>query len=124
MDSASKGSPRWIFDQLPPSGARRGGDPSEHAFRHDLETFVREVVQNANDQSLGRPEVHFALMELSGAELEGGHGDVDHEAAAVGGEQPEQFVDASARAGFNSHFAPWNPIRTTSSAVNQTAVSR
>ena len=36
---------RWVFDPLPASGARRGGDPSEHAFRHDLETFVREVEQ-------------------------------------------------------------------------------
>src|SRR6266849_3180661 len=62
--------PRWIFDELPPSGARRGGDPSEHAFRRDLETFVREVIQNANDQSLGRPEISFSVAELSGTELE------------------------------------------------------
>lgn len=65
--------PEWIFDVLPPSGARRGGDPAEHAFKHDLDTFVREVVQNANDQRLGtgKPEVHFRLHELSGVALEG-----------------------------------------------------
>lgn len=57
---------RWIFDALPPSGARRGGDPSEHAFKHDLETFVREVVQNANDQALFKPHVTFRFRELRG----------------------------------------------------------
>ena len=62
-------SPTWIFDDLPPSGARRGGDPSEHAFKQDLDTFVREVIQNANDQSRGHPEVLFSFKELSGPEL-------------------------------------------------------
>ena len=61
---------RWVFDQLPPSGARRGGDPSSHAFRHDLETFVREVVQNANDQAVSWPEVRFRFVELREAALE------------------------------------------------------
>lgn len=61
----------WIFDVLPPSGARRGGDPAEHAFTRNLDTFVREVVQNANDQRIGDrpPEVHFHLRELSGESL-------------------------------------------------------
>lgn len=58
---------RWVFDELPPSGARRGGDPSSHAFRHDLETFVREVVQNANDQAVSWPEVRFGFVELRDA---------------------------------------------------------
>ncbi|MEQ9498733.1 MAG: hypothetical protein RIT81_17780 [Deltaproteobacteria bacterium] len=62
---------RWICDELPPSEARRGGDPAEHAFKHDLDTFVREVVQNANDQRVGdkAPEVHFAFHALEGDEL-------------------------------------------------------
>ncbi|MBI2378777.1 MAG: hypothetical protein HYV07_32580 [Deltaproteobacteria bacterium] len=51
------GDVRWVFDRLPPSGARRGGDPSEHVFKHDLSTFVREVVQNANDQARRNVEV-------------------------------------------------------------------
>lgn len=61
---------RWIFDTLPPSGAKRGGDPSEHAFKHDLETFVREVIQNANDQATGTPVVALDLLELEGEALE------------------------------------------------------
>ena len=60
---------RWVFDELPPSGARRGGDPSEHAFRRDLSSFVREVVQNANDQAEFLPHVIFRLRELKGAAL-------------------------------------------------------
>jgi len=65
--SGAIGDPHWVYDRLPPSGARRGGDPAEHAFKHDLDTFVREVVQNANDQRLGSAavEVHFRVHELS-----------------------------------------------------------
>ncbi len=61
----------WIFDVLPPSGARRGGDPAEHAFARSLDTFVREVVQNANDQRIQEcaPEVHFDFEELTGEPL-------------------------------------------------------
>ena len=64
-------APEWVFDRLPPSGARRGGDPAEHAFKHDLDTFVREVVQNANDQRIGdkAPEVYFQFNELEGKAL-------------------------------------------------------
>ncbi|MCY1004489.1 hypothetical protein OV079_02665 [Nannocystis pusilla] len=66
-------APRWEFDALPPSGARRGGDPAEYAFPGTLHTFVREALQNANDQSLRsgstRAEVHFDVEELKGAEL-------------------------------------------------------
>lgn len=62
-------SPEWIFDVLPPSGARRGGDPSEHVFKHELDTFVREVVQNANDQRVGLPKVDFTARELAGEDF-------------------------------------------------------
>lgn len=60
----------WIFDELPPSGARRGDDPAQHAFRPDLATFVREVIQNANDQAIGPPRVGFGVRVLAGAELD------------------------------------------------------
>jgi len=64
------GDIRWVFDELPPSGARRGGDPSEHAFRRDLESLVREVIQNANDQAITWPRIRFRLRALEGAALE------------------------------------------------------
>lgn len=59
-----------MFDRLPPSGARRGGDPAEHVFRHDLDTFAREVIQNANDQRVGDPRVDFTYELLKGVELQ------------------------------------------------------
>jgi len=59
----------WVFDALPPSMARRGGDPASHVFRHTVGTLVREVIQNANDQALDSPEVHFRFIELEGASL-------------------------------------------------------
>jgi hypothetical protein len=66
--------PCWVFDALPPSGQRRGGDPSEYAFNRTMDTFVREALQNANDQSLqlssARAEVCFDLEELKGSNLE------------------------------------------------------
>ena len=60
---------KWIFDALPPSGARRGGNPAEHAFKHKLATFVREVVQNANDQAKLAPRINFRLQPLKGKAL-------------------------------------------------------
>lgn len=59
----------WAFDPLPVSGARRGGDPAEHVFRHELDTFVREVVQNANDQRVSEPRVDFTFSSLEGQPL-------------------------------------------------------
>lgn len=60
----------WIFDEVPPSGTRRGGNPSEHAFEHDLDTFVREVLQNSNDVIVDAPvEVDFKFLELEGEKL-------------------------------------------------------
>lgn len=67
----------WIFDELPPSGARRGDDPAQHAFRPDLATFVREVIQNANDQAIGPPRVGFRARLLAGAELDALRGAID-----------------------------------------------
>lgn len=59
----------WEFDALPASGARRGGDPAEHVFKHDLDTFVREVVQNANDQRVSEPRIDFSFREYEGEPL-------------------------------------------------------
>ena len=72
MTVVKRGSIEWIFDALPPSGARRGGDPASHVFRQSVRTFVREVVQNVTDQAIadGVPEVHFRFHELAGPELD------------------------------------------------------
>jgi hypothetical protein len=62
----------WVFDPLPASGARRGGDPASHVFRQSVSSFVREVVQNANDQRIENEsaEIHFRFVELRGPALE------------------------------------------------------
>jgi hypothetical protein len=82
----------WVFDALPPSGARRGGDPANHVFDATLRTFVREVVQNASDQPIadGVPEVHFRFHRLSGDELTA----FWH---AVGGPSIRPHLDAAAK---------------------------
>ena len=45
----------WIFDPVPPSGAIQGGVPSSHVFTPDLDTFVRETIQNSMDQKTTGP---------------------------------------------------------------------
>lgn len=63
--------PEWFFFDGGPGSPRYGGDPTKHAVEHDTETFVREVLQNANDQRLDDSEpveVTFDLFELSGEE--------------------------------------------------------
>ena len=62
---------KWLFSKLPPDGSRSGGDPAAHAFEHSVEAFVREVIQNANDQGRGGGvEVEFRFRDLSGPQLE------------------------------------------------------
>ena len=92
----------WVFDKLPPSMARRGGDPASHAFRQNVATFVREVIQNANDQATGNPEVHFRFVELTGSALDDFKTSIAWEslephlraaAESKGGKNLEQFLD-------------------------------
>ena len=59
--------PEWVFDPVPPSGALSGGDPTSYVFSPDIDTLVREVVQNATDQQSGDAPVKvvFSLHELT-----------------------------------------------------------
>lgn len=59
----------WIFDPVPPSGAIAGGSATQYVFDQDIDTFVREVLQNSHDQRLpnvGQAEVDFDLIQLTG----------------------------------------------------------
>ncbi|QIB78083.1 hypothetical protein G3A49_08010 [Haloferax volcanii] len=61
----------WFFFSGGPGAPRYGDDPTKHAVDHDTEAFVREVLQNANDQGLsnGDPvEVTFRFVTLTGDE--------------------------------------------------------
>lgn len=59
----------WYFFSGGPGAPRYGDDPTKHAVDHDSEAFVREVLQNANDQGLDNDEpveVTFRFVTLSG----------------------------------------------------------
>ena len=62
----------WIFDPPPPSGARKGGLANAQVFDPDLDSLVREALQNARDQrAFDDPvRVRIALRELTGSALE------------------------------------------------------
>lgn len=74
MSTAVDGSSmRWVFDPPPPSAARTGGAATWHVFPASVETFVREVLQNANDQKHEdepKVAVRFRFEVLSGALLD------------------------------------------------------
>jgi hypothetical protein len=63
---------KWIFDALPASGAKRGGNPEDYALGDlSLDTMVREVLQNCHDQKLESDSpvtVEFKLCDLKGEE--------------------------------------------------------
>lgn len=59
----------WVFDPVSPNAGLTGGDAASYVFKPTLDTFVREVVQNANDQRSSEDspvEVHFQLHEVTG----------------------------------------------------------
>jgi hypothetical protein len=63
----------WIFDPVPASGAIHGGLAQAQVFPNDVDSFVREVLQNARDQRVSQHEpvrVRFLLEELEGPDLE------------------------------------------------------
>ena len=62
----------WVFEPSPTSGARTGGNVAEYAFRPDIETFVREIIQNVLDNASSNGEgakVTFRLVFLKGEPL-------------------------------------------------------
>ncbi|MFC7233538.1 hypothetical protein ACFQMM_23170 [Saliphagus sp. GCM10025308] len=64
----------WFFFSGGPGAPRYGDDPTKHAVDHDTESFVREVIQNANDQRLDNDEpveIRFRFLTLTGDEREG-----------------------------------------------------
>ncbi len=59
----------WFFFSGGPGAPRYGDDPTKHAVDHDTETFVREVLQNANDQKRDDDvsvDVTFRFVTLTG----------------------------------------------------------
>ncbi|QGN08137.1 hypothetical protein Hrd1104_00155 [Halorhabdus sp. CBA1104] len=96
----------WFFFSGGPGAPRYGGDPTKHAVDHDTETFVREVLQNANDQALDDDpvKVTFDLLTLSGADkaafldaLQWNDGLGDHIQAVASSDNGRSYEDLSKR---------------------------
>lgn len=66
--SSSQRKPKWVFDPVPPSGQFTGGIPSAYVFKPELDTFVREILQNSLDArqpgSDAPVEVRFTFRRL------------------------------------------------------------
>jgi hypothetical protein len=64
----------WVFPDLSRRGAGQGGDLTQFTIRGDLETFVREVLQNSNDAAIQDNDdpvkVIFRIQELTGTDLD------------------------------------------------------
>lgn len=64
----------WYFREMSQKESRQGDIPTKHALKQDTETFVREVLQNANDAgpvNEGEPiEVYFRFTRLTGKQCE------------------------------------------------------
>ena len=65
---------RWQFRVAPADGGRDFGNANVWAFDPNIDTFVREVLQNASDAALpgkgGTVRVAFKLIRLRGKDLE------------------------------------------------------
>src|SRR3989442_9866552 len=62
----------WRFAESDPTAPRYVDDPAEFALRPNLDTFVREVLQNSNDQQLEESvpiEVRFKVDLVKGTAL-------------------------------------------------------
>jgi hypothetical protein len=64
-------SPSWIFDPVPPSGAKKGGLANAQVFEPTVDSLIRESLQNARDQRAGDDpvDVRIALREIDGEAL-------------------------------------------------------
>ena len=63
----------WQFRKTPPDGGIAGGAAAQFAFsEQNVDTLVREVIQNSKDQDLGDSPVRigFEFIDLAGAERE------------------------------------------------------
>ncbi|MEI7987026.1 MAG: hypothetical protein WCI55_15470 [Armatimonadota bacterium] len=70
MPKISKSSNEWFFRQKPPGDPKSGG-VDNYSLPSTIDTFVREVVQNVNDQRVkDTVEVEFILADLSGDQLQ------------------------------------------------------
>ena len=73
MSSSINNDLSWVFRKVPPDGGRDFGNSGFEAFRHSIDTFTREVIQNSLDATLGKPPrlaLKFRLIRLRNKDLQ------------------------------------------------------
>lgn len=69
MANSKKDFGEWFFRQKPPGDAKQGGI-NNYSLPSTIDTFVREVVQNINDQRVGDVvTAEFSMVDLAGKKL-------------------------------------------------------
>lgn len=64
----------WVFDPASPSGARSGGSAAEYGFKGQIDTLVRETVQNsldAGELGVNKVDIRYRFVELTGEKMQG-----------------------------------------------------
>ena len=72
MGTSASGNPGWLFRKVPPDGGRDFGNSGFEAFKHSIDTFTREVIQNSLDATLESANglhLKFRLIRLKGEDL-------------------------------------------------------
>lgn len=86
----------WKFSQASTEDGRSGGDPAAYAFENDLEDFVRETLQNANDAGPENEDepvrVTYHLKEYSGSDLQDLFAAIDWEEKVDDDSQTEEYL--------------------------------
>lgn len=86
----------WKFSQASTDDGRSGGDPAAYAFENDLEDFVRETLQNANDAGPENEDdpvsVTYHLKEYTGSDLQDLLGAVDWSEEVDGDSETKEFL--------------------------------
>ena len=73
MSTSTLSRLNWLFRRVPPDGGRDFGNSGFEAFKHSIDTFTREVIQNSLDATIekpGRLALKFRLLRLKGRDLE------------------------------------------------------
>ncbi|SFR53389.1 hypothetical protein SAMN04487947_2026 [Halogeometricum rufum] len=86
----------WKFSRASTEDGRSGGDPAAYAFENDLEDFVRETLQNANDAGPENEDepvsVTYHLKEYSGSDLQDLFAAVDWSEEIDGDSETEEYL--------------------------------
>ena len=72
MELTDTDNQTWLFRKVPPDGGRDFGNSGFEAFKHSIDTFTREVIQNSLDATVDPAkglQLKFRLIRLKGEDL-------------------------------------------------------